>query len=174
MLFLPVIPHVGIGPLKLGMSPEQILVTINQLRYQWTRPDKSKIQISEYKSEDLLLRYMDHDSFFMVRYKDDQAVEITIDNSLKELADITLFDINIFETPVEQLVADLKQFSAYTYDSDDEDLSTEYIFQDIGVRLWREHPFHKKLLLDKAYMKEMKLVIDDMFQYLYFEMVGVM
>lgn len=33
MLFLPVIPHVGIGPLKLGMSPEQILVTINQFRY---------------------------------------------------------------------------------------------------------------------------------------------
>lgn len=174
MLFLPVIPHVGIGPLKLGMSPEQILVTINQLRYQWTRPDKSKILITQDNGEDVLLRYMDHDSFFMVRYKDDQAIEINIHKQLKELANITLFDINVFETPVEQLVADLKQFSAYTYDSDDEDLSTEYIFQDIGVRLWREHPFHKKLFLDKAYMKEMKLVIDDMFQYLYFEMVGVM
>ena len=72
------------------------------------------------------------------------------------------------------MVAFLKQYSSCVYEWDDEDLSTNYEFPAIGVRLWREDAFHPKLLLDKKYMEEMKLVIDDMYHYLYFEIVAVL
>lgn len=50
-------------------------------------------------------------------------------------------------------------------------LGTEYEFHDTGLRLWREMAFHEKLLLDGAYMDEMRPVIGDMEQYRYFDMV---
>ncbi len=31
MNVMPIVPHVGIGPLKLGMTPDQILDAVNQI-----------------------------------------------------------------------------------------------------------------------------------------------
>ena len=175
MQSLSVIPHVGIGPLKLGMSPEQILEAITLLRFEWPLPNTREIQISEHDEDDgFTLRYQDGSFFFMVRYRDNRAVEVAVDYSLSEHAIIMLYDIAVFQTPAEQLVASLKQLSPCSYDMEDEQLSTNYEFTDIGVRLWREEPFHPKLLSDESYMKDMALVIDDMYHYLYFEIIAVM
>jgi len=171
---LSVIPHMGIGPLKLGMSPEQIIAAINQIRSEWALPDNRKIQISEDKEDDgFSLRYVHGSFFFMVRYRNNQAVEIAVDNELRNHIIITLYDMDVFQTPAEQLVLFLKQFGICSYDSDDEQLSWNYEFDNIGVRLWREHPFHPKLLSDESYMKEMEQVIDEMYQYLYFQIIAV-
>ena len=53
-------------------------------------------------------------------------------------------------------------------------LGTEYFFPEIGVRLWRERAFHPKLLKDPLYMEEMQAVLEDEYQYQYFQMVTVM
>lgn len=174
MKSLSVIPQMGIGPLKLGMSPEQIITAINQMLTEFDFPDNRKIQIAEDKEDDgLSLRYLHGSFFFMVRYRNNQAVEIAVDHELREHAVITLYDMDIFQTPAEQLVPYLKQFSICSYDLDNEQLSTNYEFDNIGVRLWREQPFHTKLLSDDSYMKEMEQVIDEMYQYLYFQIIAV-
>ena len=46
-------------------------------------------------------------------------------------------------------------------------LGTEYLFPEIGVRLWRERAFHPKLLKDPLYMEEMQAVLEDEYQYQY-------
>ncbi|WDV46267.1 hypothetical protein PV797_00900 [Clostridiaceae bacterium M8S5] len=174
MKSLSVIPHVGIGPLRLGMSPKQILVAINQIRSEWSLPDNREIQISKDIEDDgFSLRYIDASFFFMVRYRNNRAVEVAVDYELREHAIIMLYDMDVFQTLAERLVASLKQYSSCSYDMEDEQLSTNYEFNDIGIRLWREEPFHSKLLSDGSYMKEMALVIDEMYRYLYFEIIAV-
>lgn len=174
MKSLSVIPHVGIGPLKLGMHPNQILDALYQIRFELSLPYNREIQISKDKEDDgFSLRYLDDSFFFMVRYRDNQAVEIAVNLVLREHAIIMLYDMDVFQTLAEQLVTSLKQFSFCSYDMEDEQLSTNYEFNDIGVRLWREHSFHPKLLSDESYIKEMALIIDEMYRYLYFEIVAV-
>ena len=73
----------------------------------------------------------------------------------------------------EELVKAVKTFSSCTCDWEDEQLGTDYVFPELGIRLWREEPFHPKLLSDKAYMEQMKMVIDEMYRYLRFEIIGV-
>ncbi len=174
MKSLSVIPHVGIDPLKLGMSPKQILDALYQIRSELSLPDNRKIQIAKDKEDDgFSLRYLGDSFFFMVRYRDNRAVEVAVDHMLREHAIIMLYDMDVFQILAEQLVTSLKQFSSCFYDMEDEQLSTNYEFNDIGVRLWREEPFHPKLLSDESYMKEMALVIDEMYHYLYFEIIAV-
>lgn len=72
----------------------------------------------------------------------------------------------MFKADAEEMINALKRKSPCFYDLDDEQLSTNYEFPDIGIRLWREQPFHKKLLLDNDYM-------DEMYQYLYFQIAAV-
>lgn len=174
MKVLPVVPYVGIGPLKLGLSPEQILAAIKQVRSAFHLPDNREIQISKDTEDDgFSLRYLDDAFFFLVRYQNNRAVEVAVDDTLKERAKIMLYDLDVFRTPAEQCVTFLKPFSPCSYDLEDEQLSTNYEFDDIGIRLWREHPFHPKLLFDESYMKEMSLVFDEMYRYLYFEIIAV-
>ena len=46
-------------------------------------------------------------------------------------------------------------------------------FPEIGVRLWRERAFHPKLLKDPLYMEEMQAVLEDEYQYQYFQMITI-
>lgn len=173
MKTLRVLPNVGIGLLELGMSPNQILAAIKTECYDLIVPSKD-IEISEDKEDDgYTLRYITGSFFFMVRYRKDTAIEISVDRELSKIMTIALYDVDVFNTPAEDVVDYVKQFSKCNYDAEDEQLSTNYEFDDIGVRFWREEPFHKKLLSDKAYMEEMSLVIEDMYRYLYFDIVTV-
>lgn len=109
----------------------------------------------------------------MEQCKNNRAIEIGIDYMLKEYANITLYGWNVFETRAKKLVSVLKQLSSCSCDFEDEDEGINYEFKDIGIRLWREHLFYEKLFSDKEYMEKMKLVIDDMLAYLYFQIVAV-
>ena len=170
---IEVIPHEGIGPLKLGMSPEEIVRTLEQLHTEWSCREQLVITKDTEADGCYTLRYLDDASFFMVSYKDDKAVEISMNSLLREQAVITIYNMDVFKTPAEELVNDLKKLSSCTCDWEDEQLGTDYAFPEIGIRLWREEPFHPKLLSDKEYMEQMKMVIDEMYRYLYFEIIGV-
>lgn len=170
--------HEGIGLLKIGMRPEQILASIKEMYAEERLSGDSDLPIQI--SEDLeivkgvtILRYTNPSFFFMVQYQKGHAVEISVDRYSGEHRKIMLYDIDIFQTSAEQLITRLKEFSSCVYDTDDEQLSYTYEFNDIGIRLWREDVFHPKLFLDKDYMDMMKLVIDDMVRYLYFDMITV-
>lgn len=170
-----VTPHVGIGPLKLAMSPQQILAAINKLRESCTLPVGRNFQIAEEKEDDgYTLRYAGNSFFFMVRYRNNQAIEISVDRDISEYLNVTLYEKEVFKLEAEEWVNILKNMSSYSYDLDDEQLSTCYEFPDIGIRLWREYPFHRKLLASKAYVERMSLMIDEMYQYLYFQVITVM
>ena len=170
---LEVVPHEGIGPLKLGMSPEEIVRTLEQLHTDWSYQERFIISKDIDADGCYVLQYQDDASFFMVSYRDDKAVEISVNYLLREQAVITFSDLDVFKTPAEELVKALKKFGSCTCDWEDEQLGTDYVFPELGIRLWREEPFHSKLLSDKEYMEQMKMVIDEMYRYLRFEIIGV-
>ncbi|WP_195984825.1 hypothetical protein [Clostridium sp. D33t1_170424_F3] len=171
MEHLEVIPNKGIGPLRLGMSEKEIFFALEQLRTKWTSTYKSNI--SKASDTDPYTRYQDGSSFFMVRYKNNKAIEIAVDYELREKMIIDIYGMDVFNTLAEELVSNLKKYSTCTYDMEDEQLSTNYEFEEIGVRLWREDAFHPKLFLDESYMNEMKLVIEEQQKYLYFQLIAV-
>ena len=173
MKALRVKPNIGIGLLKFGMSPNQILAAIKTECDDLIVPGQD-IEMSEDKEDDgYTLRYITGSFFFMVRYRNDKAIEISVDRELVRTKKVVLYDVDVFNTPAEEVVDYAKRFSKCSHDAEDEQLSTNYEFDDIGVRFWREEPFHKKLLLDNVYMEEMSLVIEDMYRYLYFDIVTV-
>lgn len=174
MKILPVIPHIGIGPLKLGMSPQQILAAIDELQKNYDLPTMRKLQVLEEDDDgEILLRYCSDIFFFMVRYRNNQAIEVDVDYQISDYLMVSLYEMDVFKVEAEELINMLKKRSAYSIDDVDEQLSTNYEFPDIGIRLWREYAFHKKLLSDKKYVEEMSLIIDEMYQYLYFQIIGV-
>ena len=172
--YLHVIPHEGIGPLKLGMSPQEILIALERLRTEWISQHAIDISKDSYTDGDLFtLRYQDGSSFFMVQYKDNKSAEIAVDNEIRDIMIVDLFGMDVFKTTVESLVSNLKKYSICSYDEEDELLGTNYEFQDIGIRLWREEAFHPKLLSDKSYIREMGNTIAEMYQYQYFQIIAV-
>ena len=140
-----IIPHIGIGQLKLGMAPDELEKTLLQMKRQWSNSSDEAMQMeccAETDDPNLITgRYMDNDSFFLVQYRNGKATEIGIQRDLSKVASIKL--------------------------------GTEYIFPKSGVRLWRERAFHPKLLKDPLYMEEMQAVLEDEYQYQYFQMVTI-
>ena len=80
----------------------------------------------------------------------------------------------MFNTTAECIVDSLMKKDNVICNEKDLQLGTEYLFPEIGVRLWRERAFHPKLLKDPLYMEEMQAVLEDEYQYQYFQMVTVM
>lgn len=171
---LTIDPGEGIGPLKLGMGPEDILETLTGLRREWDPAGLNKISITVDEGEDnFYRRYQDNFSFFMVRYQRDRAVEIGVDRTLlMKHVPITLWGREVFQTPAEELVNLLKGHSACICDQADEQLGYNYEFPDVGVRLWREYVYHPKLLKDQAYMKDLWHMLDELKRHLYFDIAA--
>ena len=117
---------------------------------------------------------MDNDSFFLVQYRNGKATEIGIQRELSKVASIKLFGLDMFNTTAECIIDSLMKKDNVICNEKDLQLGTEYIFPKIGVRLWRERAFHPKLLKEPLYMEEMQAVLEDEYQYQYFQMVTVM
>ena len=162
-------PGKSIGPLILGMHRTEIEAELQKLSSQkevQLREDSSK------GSECYHVRYFVGDSriFFMVGYDmDKRAVSISAHRDARP----ELYGLDVSQTEAEPLVETLKQYDVCVFDYWDEQLSTQYTFPTIGVRLWREMAFHRKLLEDAAWMEEMSEVLEDEYEHLYFELVTV-
>ena len=102
------------------------------------------------------------------------ATEIGIQRELSKVASIKLFGLDMFNTTAECIIDSLMKKDNVVCNEKDLQLGTEYLFPEIGVRLWRERAFHLKLLKDPLYMEEMQAVLEDEYQYQYFQMVTVM
>ena len=176
MRALVVTPHAGIGSLKLGMSPEEILAAIQDYLADLKIATKRGLQISQTRERDAnfqTLRYMEDIYFSMVRYQNGKAIEISVDRELRDDVKVSLYGLDVFNTPAEDVIRFMKQFGPCIHDEPDEQLSTEYEFPALGIRFWRERAFHEKLLQDRAYMEAMQLVLEEEKRYLYFDIVTV-
>jgi len=158
------------------MNHEQIVDAIQQLSKELQLPS-SKLCISQdlpcLFDDRTGIRYIDDSFFFLIQYRNNQAVEVAVDYELRNRLPILLYDMDFFKTPAEEVVTALKKLSSFTCDLEDEQLGTEYEFHELGLRLWREDAFHPKLLQDAEYRKEMELVMEEMYRYQYFELIGV-
>jgi hypothetical protein len=81
--------------------------------------------------------------------------------------------MDMFNTAAECIIDSLMKKDKVICNEKDLQLGTEYFFPEIGVRLWRERAFHPKLLKDPLYMEEMQAVLEDEYQYQYFQMVTI-
>lgn len=173
---LVISPGEKIGPLELGMTPKQIWNALSCLCAEWgfSISDTHIDETWEKGTGKLCCRY------FIVWYRQSRAIEIAVDLLLREQllvlleSKILFYGMDIFQTEAEKVLAALKQVEPCLCDAGDEQLGTNYEFSSLGLRLWRERAFHRKLLLDKAYREEMALVLEEEYQYLYFQIVAVM
>ena len=167
---------IGIGQLKLGMTSDELENALLQMKKQWSNSSDEAMQMeccAETDDPNLITgRYMDNDSFFLVQYRNGKATEIGIQRELSKVASIKLFGLDMFNT--ECIIDSLMKKDNVVCNEKDLQLGTEYLFPEIGVRLWRERAFHLKLLKDPLYMEEMQAVLEDEYQYQYFQMVTVM
>lgn len=173
------IPGQSIGQLKLGMSPDEILYALDEM-FPGSAASVQIVEDRMFRPDGTrLIRYMNGGSapvpfFFIVEYKDDHAAEISVSRDLSVVWEQQMMQfVDFFGTPADILIPYLKRFSACICDNADEDLGTEYIFPELGLKLWREMAFHHKLLLDEEYMDSMSMVILDEFKNVFFEIVSV-
>ena len=175
-----IIPHIGIGQLKLGMAPDELENALLQMKKQWSNSSDEAMQMercAETGDPNLITgRYMDNDSFFLVQYRNGKATEIGIQRELSKVASIKLFGLDMFNTTAECIIDSLmKKDNVVLQRKRTCNWGNGNIFSpEIGVRLWRERAFHLKLLKDPLYMEEMQAVLEDEYQYQYFQMVTVM
>ena len=166
-----------IGQLKLGMAPDELEKTLLQMKRQWSNSSNEAMQMERCAETDdpnlITGRYMDNDSFFLVQYRNGKATEIGIQRDLSKVASIKLFGMDMFNTTAECIIDSLMKKDKVICNEKDLQLGTEYIFPKSGVRLWRERAFHPKLLKDPLYMEEMQAVLEDEYQYQYFQMVTI-
>ena len=99
-----------------------------------------------------------------------EVVNLLLENA--RFAELT-YRMDMFNTTAECIIDSLMKKDKVICNEKDLQLGTEYIFPKSGVRLWRERAFHPKLLKDPLYMEEMQAVLEDEYQYQYFQMVTI-
>ena len=170
-------PHIRIGQLKLGMTSDELENALLQMKKQRSNSSDEAMQMERCAETDdpnlITGRYMDNDSFFLVQYRNRKATEIGIQRELSKVASIKLFGLDMFNTTAECIIDSLMKKDNVICNEKDLQLGTEYFFPEIGVRLWRERAFHPKLLKDSLYMEEMQAVLEDEYQYQYFQMITI-
>ena len=170
-------PNIGIDQLKLGMTSDEIEAAFLRMRNDWAEVGNTSVQMEcSMETDDPNLttgRYEDDYSFFLVQYQKGRAIEISIHKMLARSVPVKLFGVEVFALKAEQIIDWLKEKNSFTCDNDDQQLGTEYVFPEIGIRFWRERAFHFKLLKNIEYMRDMKEVLEDEYQYQYFELVTV-
>jgi hypothetical protein len=161
------------------MPPEEILAGIEVMRAEWEPVAKGEIQIIEDRITELsVVRYMsnpcdDVPFFFIVTYEDGRAVEIGVNRDVNGTEPVKLDQLEVFSLPADCIVPFLKLSYSCTADDADEQLATAYEFPELGIRFWREEPFHQKLLGDEEYLDMMGDTVVEMFRQLYFDIVYV-
>ena len=160
------------------MAPDELENALLQMKKQWSNSSDEAMQMercAETGDPNLITgRYMDNDSFFLVQYRNGKATEIGIQRELSKVASIKLFGLDMFNTTAECIIDSLMKKDNVVCNEKDLQQHINRRVPEIGVRLWRERAFHLKLLKDPLYMEEMQAVLEDEYQYQYFQMVTVM
>ena len=134
-----IIPHIGIGQLKLGMAPDELEKTLLQMKRQWSNSSNEAMQMERCAETDdpnlITGRYMDNDSFFLVQYRNRKATEIGIQRELSKVASIKLFGLDMFNTTAECIVDSLMSMAKQdNYKKERTETALSFHFSDFGMR----------------------------------------
>ena len=106
-----IIPHIGIGQLKLGMTSDELENALLEMKKHWSNSSDEAMQMeccAETDDPNLITgRYMDNASFFLVQYRNGKATEIGIQRDLSKVASIKLFGMDMFNTAAECIIDSL-------------------------------------------------------------------
>ena len=113
-------PNEGFGPFRLGMTQEEA----EEVRERLGLPEPP-------------------DSFYL-EYEDGRLSRI----GLNEAPDVRILykDLDLTRIHAEDVIAALSREADFQCDCVDHDLACTYDFPDLGFELWREEPYHPKLL----------------------------
>jgi hypothetical protein len=118
------IPHVGVGPVKLGMTREEV-------RRVMPGPYESFLKGLNPKHKTDAF----HNCGFQVFYGGELPVVEYIELSRESGFRVVYRGVDVFTTPAEQLVAYISGDA--TFDSTDPELGYAYILPDLDITLWR-------------------------------------
>lgn len=145
-----VTPSKGIGNIQIGMSKTEI---DNMFNPKYTEEEKINHLVFNCEEKTNLLSVRYNNSMFVVLYdSSNTAIEISAAIDFFEDEPLILYDMDLSRSKAEDIILTLRNYASFTYDGDDEDLSTTYIFKDLGITLWRESGFHSKLLNDNEFL----------------------
>ena len=122
-----VYPRVGLGPFRLGMTQEEA----EKLRNRLGLPKPP-------------------DSFYL-EYEEGCLSRIGLNTS--ENIRILYRGQDLIHTHVEDVIAVLSKESGFVCDCVDHDLADTYNFPVLGLELWREEPYHPKLLKEPGFQR---------------------
>ena len=124
MIVYEVMPHIGVGPVKLGMSREKV-------RGIMPSPCQAflKGQNAEHETDAF------HDCGFQVCYGGESPVAEFIELSRESGFRVIYRGVDIFATPADQVLAHVSNDAPY--DPADPELGYSYIFPDLDLSLWR-------------------------------------
>ena len=118
------IPHVGVGPVKLGMTREEV---------HRVMPGPCESFLKGLNSEHETDAF--HDSGFQVFYGGEGPVVEYIELSREAGFRVLYRGVDVFATPADQVVAHVSGDAAF--DPTDPELGYAYIVPDLDLSLWR-------------------------------------
>ena len=106
-------PHIGIGQLKLSMTPDELETAFLRMRSNWAESTNDSVQIECIKETDdpdfITGRYADDRLFFLVQYQNGRAIEISVHKMLIQALPVKLFGVDVFNLKAEQIIDWLKR-----------------------------------------------------------------
>lgn len=141
---------VGIGPLKVGMSRQEIETILSELHSQlggrkpFSPGRDERVNPTDHH---YMVRYFVGNSvggmgaFFLIDYNNDnQTVSVSI-NYDSDCLHVTLLGLPVFTTTAEKLVELLKDCGPCVHDGADPLLADQLAYPTLGIRFWRENFF---------------------------------
>ena len=120
-------PRAGLGPFRLGMTREEA----EKLRARLGLPEPP-------------------DSFYL-EYEEGRLSRIGLNAA--ENVRILYRGLDLIHTHAEDVIAALSKESGFVCDCADHDLADTYDFPALGLELWREEPYHPKLLEEPGFQR---------------------
>ena len=122
-----VYPRAGLGPFRLGMPREEA----EKIRARLGLPEPP-------------------DSFYL-EYEEGRLSRIGL-NAAEDVR-ILYRGLDLIHTHAEDVIAALSKESGFVCDCADHDLADTYDFPALGLELWREEPYHPKLLEEPGFQR---------------------
>ncbi|WP_347488541.1 hypothetical protein ABDB91_15195 [Desulfoscipio sp. XC116] len=153
-------PHIGIGKVKLGMSRKAVH-EIMGMNFESLKRDNILIDLY-------------YESCFQVNYNKEGVVNfIEIADGIIDNFKVVFKDIEIFKTKANDLVSYFEKISKYNKDDPDAVLGFMYIFEDIGVSLWRPNVFKEEILHEPWFQQLEQEDKEYELKFQYFESVSI-
>lgn len=148
-----VIPNESVAELHLGMTREQVEGIVAGL----CAANGGTGNIPESESTDVEAQFATYrlwptGIYYYVSYLDDALCHITVNGGIEGQTVATLYGIDLFSQKAQEVVAQLLPYGRCVCDRPDPLLAYTYYFPTLGILLWREMPYHPKLLQQQAYL----------------------